>query len=162
MLKGFRDFILRGNVIDLAVGVVIGSAFTAIVTAFSDAIIKPLLNILGGAEVGGLKVPVLPGRNDTALDFGMLITAIINFILIAAVVYFFIVAPMNKLDEMQKRRRGISEEETAPTDTELLTEIRDLLAGQNTGQTGAHSATQVTDGTTGSTGSTPASGSDRI
>ncbi|WP_115685041.1 large-conductance mechanosensitive channel protein MscL [Corynebacterium senegalense] len=136
MLKGFRDFILRGNVIDLAVGVVIGSAFTAIVTAFSNAIINPLLNVFGGAEVGGLRFPILPGRDDTAIDLGMLLTAIINFLLVAAVVYFFIVAPMNKLDEMQKRRRGISEDEPAPTDTELLTEIRDLLAGQTPKEAG--------------------------
>ncbi|MDY5784502.1 MULTISPECIES: large conductance mechanosensitive channel protein MscL [unclassified Corynebacterium] len=136
MLQGFKNFILRGNVIDLAVGVVIGSAFTAIVTAFSEAIINPLLNVFGGAEVGGLRLPILPGRDDTALDFGMLITALINFLLIAAVVYFFIVAPMNKLDEIQKRRRGIDEDEPAPTDTELLTEIRDLLAGQAPGQAG--------------------------
>ena len=158
MLKGFKDFILRGNVIDLAVGVVIGSAFTAIVTAFSTAIIKPLLNIFGGSEVGGLRLPIIPGRDDTALDFGALLTAIINFLLIAAVVYFFIVAPMNKLDEIQKRRRGIDEDEPAPTDTELLTEIRDLLAGQGSAQTGAHSPPQ----TTGEAGTTPPSGSDRI
>ncbi|SDS30205.1 large-conductance mechanosensitive channel protein MscL [Corynebacterium timonense] len=130
MLTGFRDFILRGNVVDLAVGVVIGSAFTAIVTAFSDSIINPLLNVFGGAEVGGLKLTILPGRDDTALDFGMLLTAIINFLLIAAVVYFLIVTPMNKLDQLQKRHRGVEETAPAPTDTELLTEIRDLLAAQ--------------------------------
>ena len=129
MLKGFRDFILRGNVIDLAVGVVIGAAFTAVVTAFSDAIISPLLNIFGDAEVGeGWKIPIIPGRPETALDLGMLISAIINFLLIAAVVYFFIVAPMNKLDEMQKHKRGIRPDAPAPTETELLTEIRDLLS----------------------------------
>lgn len=140
MLRGFRDFILRGNVVELAVGVVIGSAFTAIVTAFSDAIINPLLNVFGGAEVGGLKIHILPGREDTALDFGMLLTAIINFLLIAAVVYFFIVTPMNKLDQLQKRHRGVAEETPAPTDTELLTEIRDLLAEQASGSAGgAHS-----------------------
>lgn len=138
MLKGFRDFILRGNVIDLAVGVVIGAAFTAVVTAFSDAIITPLLNIFGDAEVGeGWKIPVIPGRPETALDLGMLVSAIINFLLIAAVVYFFIVAPMNKLDEMQKRHRGISEDTPAPTETELLTEIRDMLAGQTPQQAGS-------------------------
>ena len=138
MLKGFRDFILRGNVIDLAVGVVIGAAFTAVVTAFSDAIISPLLNIFGDAEVGeGWKIPVIPGRPETALDLGMLVSAIINFLLIAAVVYFFIVAPMNTLDEMQKRHRGISEDTPAPTETELLTEIRDMLAGQTPQQAGS-------------------------
>ncbi|WP_165164452.1 large conductance mechanosensitive channel protein MscL [Corynebacterium qintianiae] len=130
MLEGFRDFIMRGNVIDLAVGVVIGSAFTAIVTAFSTNIINPLISSLGGTDYG-FGFNAIPGNDATFLNFGALLTAIINFLLIAAVVYFLIVAPMNKLDEMQKRRRGISEDEPAPTDTELLTEIRDLLAGQN-------------------------------
>lgn len=138
MLKGFRDFILRGNVIDLAVGVVIGAAFTGLVTAFSDAIINPLLNIFGDAEVGeGWKIPVIPGRPETALDLGMLVSAAINFLLIAAVVYFLIVAPMNKLNEMQKRKQGIPEDVAAPTETELLTEIRDLLAGQSPEQAGS-------------------------
>ena len=138
MLKGFRDFILRGNVIDLAVGVVIGAAFTGLVTAFSNAIINPLLNIFGDAEVGeGWKITVIPGRPETALDLGMLVSAAINFLLIAAVVYFLIVAPMNKLNEMQKRKRGIPEDVAAPTETELLTEIRDLLAGQSPEQAGS-------------------------
>ena len=138
MLKGFRDFILRGNVIDLAVGVVIGAAFTGLVKAFSDAIINPLLNIFGDAEVGeGWKIPVIPGRPETALDLGMLVSAAINFLLIAAVVYFLIVAPMNKLNEMQKRKQGIPEDVAAPTETELLTEIRDLLAGQSPEQAGS-------------------------
>lgn len=127
MLQGFKNFILRGNVIDLAVGVVIGSAFTAIVTAFSTNIINPLIAMIGGTEFG-FGFNAIPGNEATFLNFGALLTAIINFLLIAAVVYFLIVAPMNKLDEIQKRKRGISEEEPAPTDTELLTEIRDLLA----------------------------------
>ncbi|MDN8576688.1 large conductance mechanosensitive channel protein MscL [Corynebacterium sanguinis] len=127
MLKGFKEFIMRGNVIDLAVGVVIGSAFTAIVTAFSTSIINPLISVLGGAEFG-FGYTLIEGNPETRLNFGALLTAVINFLLIAVVVYFFIVAPMNKLDEVQKRRRGISESEPAPTDVELLTEIRDLLA----------------------------------
>lgn len=127
MLQGFKNFILRSNVIDLAVGVVIGSAFTAIVTAFSTNIINPLIAMIGGTEFG-FGFNAIPGNEATFLNFGALLTAIINFLLIAAVVYFLIVAPMNKLDEIQKRKRGISEEEPAPTDTELLTEIRDLLA----------------------------------
>lgn len=127
MLQGFKNFIMRGNVIDLAVGVVIGSAFTAIVTAFSTNIIDPLIAMIGGTEFG-FGFNAIPGNEATFLNFGALLTAIINFLLIAAVVYFLIVAPMNKLDEIQKRKRGISEEEPAPTDTELLTEIRDLLA----------------------------------
>ncbi|AQQ14729.1 Large-conductance mechanosensitive channel [Corynebacterium glaucum] len=130
MLQGFKDFIMRGNVIDLAVGVVIGSAFTAVVTAFSDNIINPLISAVGGADFSPLGIHVLPGNEATFIDFGALITAFINFLLIAAVVYFIIVAPMNKLDEAQKRRKGIDPEVEDPTETELLTEIRDLLAGQ--------------------------------
>ena len=132
MLQGFKDFIMRGNVIDLAVGVVIGAAFTAIVTAFSDNIINPLINSIGGADFSGLGVNVIPSNDATFMDFGALVTAIINFLLIAAVVYFLIVAPMNKLDEQQKRRKGIDPEAEDPTEQELLTEIRDLLAqGKN-------------------------------
>ena len=131
VLQGFKEFIMRGNVIDLAVGVVIGSAFTAIVTAFSDNIINPLINAIGGADFSGLGFRIFPDNEGTFLDFGALITAFINFLLIAAVVYFFIVAPMNKLDAAQKRRKGIDPEAEDPTEQELLTEIRDLLAGQN-------------------------------
>lgn len=132
MLQGFKDFIMRGNVIDLAVGVVIGAAFTAIVTSFSDNIINPLINSVGGADFSGLGLKIIPGNESTFMDFGALITAIINFLLIAAVVYFLIVAPMNKLDEQQKRRKGIDPDAVDPTEQELLTEIRDLLAqGKN-------------------------------
>ena len=131
MLQGFKDFIMRGNVIELAVGVVIGAAFTAVVTAFSDNIINPLLAALGGVDYSGLGFHVREGNDATFVDFGAVLTAIINFLLIAAVIYFLLVAPMNKLDEAQKRRKGIDPEEPTPTETELLTEIRDLLANQN-------------------------------
>lgn len=130
MLKGFKEFIMRGNVIELAVGVVIGAAFTAIVTAFSDNIINPLIASLGGADFSGLGFHIISGNDATFLDFGAFITAAINFLLIAAVVYFLIVAPMNKLDEVQKHRKGVDPEEPTPTETELLSEIRDLLAAQ--------------------------------
>lgn len=131
MLQGFKEFIMRGNVIELAVGVVIGAAFTGIVTAFSDNLINPLIATLGGADFSGLGFYVNPNNEATFLDFGAVITAAINFLLIAAVVYFVIVAPMNKLNEAQARRKGVEEEEPAPTDVELLTEIRDLLQAQN-------------------------------
>lgn len=128
MLEGFKNFILRGNVIDLAVGVVIGAAFTAVVTAFTDNIINPLIASIGRADYSGLGFHIISGNDATFLDFGALITAAINFLLIAAVVYFVIVVPMNKLDEMQKSMRGIAEDAPASTETELLTEIRDLLS----------------------------------
>ncbi|MDU0478174.1 large conductance mechanosensitive channel protein MscL [Staphylococcus chromogenes] len=133
MLKGFKDFILRGNVIDLAVAVVIGSAFTAIVTAFTNNLLNPLLAVLGGSEVKGLGIQLVEGNEATFMDFGAVITAAINFLLIAAVVYFVLVAPMNKFKEIQAKRKGVSEDEKTPAsiEAELLEEIRDLLKTRN-------------------------------
>lgn len=135
MLKGFKDFILRGNVVELAVAVVIGTAFTAIVTAFTNHLINPLIASLGGADVSGLGFHIRAGNEATFLDFGAVITAALNFIIIAAVVYFILVAPMNKLNEMAAKRKGIQEEEDAPAsiEAELLEEIRDLLKNQKNG-----------------------------
>ncbi|WBT09572.1 large conductance mechanosensitive channel protein MscL [Corynebacterium sp. SCR221107] len=132
MLKGFKDFILRGNVIDLAVAVVIGGAFTAIVTAFTEKLINPMIASLGGAEVNGLGFHIISGNDATFMDFGAVITAAINFLLVAAVVYFVLVVPMNKFNELQAKRKGVQEDEEAPAsvETELLTEIRDLLKEQ--------------------------------
>ncbi|OKX77746.1 large conductance mechanosensitive channel protein MscL [Corynebacterium glutamicum] len=131
MLKGFRDFILRGNVIELAVAVVIGTAFTAIVTAFSQNIINPLIASVGSTEVEGLGFHIRAGNAATFVDFGAVITAAINFLIIAAIVYFVLVAPMNKLSETLAKRKGVEEDETpASIEAELLTEIRDLLQEQ--------------------------------
>lgn len=134
MLKGFKDFIMRGNVIELAVAVIIGSAFTAIVTAVTDHLIQPLINSFGSADVGALGFAITDNP-DTFLDFGAVITAAINFLIIAAVVYFGIVAPINALTERAKRRQGVDPEEAAPTTEQLLGEIRDLLAAENGGTT---------------------------
>lgn len=136
MLKGFRDFILRGNVVELAVAVVIGTAFTAIVTAFSDNIINPLIASVGGADVSGLGFHVLQDNPSTFIDFGAVITAAINFLIIAAIVYFVLVMPMNKLNEALQRRKGIVEEEEEPASLEanLLEEIRDLLQAERNGR----------------------------
>lgn len=133
MLKGFKDFILRGNVVELAVAVVIGTAFTAIVTAFSEHLINPMIAALGGADVSGLGFYLRAGNDATFMDFGAVITAALNFLIIAAVVYFILVAPMNKLNEMAARRKGVVEEEEAPAsiEAELLEEIRDLLKNRN-------------------------------
>ncbi|MBB4856569.1 large conductance mechanosensitive channel [Mycobacteroides chelonae] len=127
MLKGFRDFLLRGNVIDLAVAVVIGAAFTALVTKFSEAIIQPLINRIGtgsDSDQPALKVGIGGGQY---LDFNVLITATINFILIAIVVYFLIVLPYKTLKD---RLETTGEDPAAATEAELLVEIRDLLAEQ--------------------------------
>ena len=149
MFSGFREFIMRGNVIDLAVGVIIGGAFTAIVTALTDSLIQPIINSFGSADMAGLGFQITDNES-TFIDFGAIITAAINFLIIAAVVYFLIVAPFNKLNEMNKRRLGVEDESPAPTSEELLAEIRDLMAAQN-GTTG-------TTGTTSGTGSTTGSG----
>ena len=127
VLKGFKDFIMRGNVIDLAVAVVIGSAFTAIVTAFSNNLINPLIAVLGGADIQGFGIQLIPDNPATFVDFGAVITATINFLIVAAIVYFIFVAPMNKMKEYQKRKAGTEDKPNIPEDIALLTEIRDLL-----------------------------------
>ena len=93
-MKGFRDFILRGNVMDLAVAVIIGAAFTAIVSALTDNIIKPLLGaVIGKPDFGYLVAYVHGGK----IMYGNFITAIVNFLILAAVVYFFLVLPTQYL-----------------------------------------------------------------
>jgi large conductance mechanosensitive channel len=127
VLKGFKDFVLRGNVIDLAVAVVIGTAFTAIVTSISDNLISPIIAALGGGEVTGLTTQLRAGNEASIINWAAVITAAINFVIVAAIVYFLFVAPMNRLREM--RKRGETEEPEAPSeDVLLLREIRDLLA----------------------------------
>lgn len=132
MLQGFKDFIMRGNVIDLAVAVVIGGAFTAIVTAFTDNLINPAIAALGSADVSGLGFQIT-SNPATFMDFGKVITAALNFLIIAAVVYFVLVLPMNKLKELQDARKKVETEEDVPVpiEVELLSEIRDLLKEGN-------------------------------
>ena|ERR1700754_4838888 len=125
MLKGFKDFVLRGNVIDLSVAVIMGAAFGAIVTAFTDKIIKPLLNAITQPTSPGFGVQLVGGKASTFIDFAALITAVINFAMVAAVVYFVIVLPLRTVQE--RRKRGEEPGPAEPTDVELLTEIRDLL-----------------------------------
>lgn len=141
MLQGFRDFILRGNVVELAVAVVIGSAFTAIVTAFSDNIINPLIAAVGGSpDVNGLAIQLINGNSETVVDFGAVITAAINFLMIAGIVYFILIMPMNKLNEAMQKRKGIvePEEEPASVEANLLEEIRDLIRAEQGSGGGRH------------------------
>jgi large conductance mechanosensitive channel len=128
MFKGFKDFLLRGNVVDLAVAVVIGAAFTTIVTSFTTGLIKPLINAIGGSDAAqGLGFQVNKNAN-TFLDFGGVINAAINFVIVAAVVYFLIVLPVKHIQD--RRKRGQEAGPAEPTDVELLKEIRDLLSAQ--------------------------------
>jgi large conductance mechanosensitive channel len=132
MLKGFKEFVLRGNVVELAVAVVIGAAFATIVTAFTEGIVKPLVNAVTPAESPGLGITVVPGKESTYIDVASVVTAAINFVIVAAVVYFVIVLPLARLQE--RRMRGVEPAGAVPTDIELLTEIRDLLRAQQGGQ----------------------------
>ncbi|MFT4259227.1 large conductance mechanosensitive channel protein MscL [Microbacterium sp.] len=135
MFKGFKEFIAQGNVIDLAVAVVIGGAFTAIVNAVVSAIITPLVSLFFNAdETGkiGIQATGIWGQTVT-FPIGELISAIISFLAVALVVYFVFVAPMNRYKERQAARNPQVEEPTLPNEQELLVEIRDLLRKNNAG-----------------------------
>lgn len=129
MLKGFKDFVFRGNIIELSIAVVIGTAFTALVTAFTTNIINPVIAAAGGVNAQGVGFAIWPDNPKTFVNFGAVITAFLTFLITAAVVYFIFVAPMNKIHELTKRRASIEEPEDKPlpADTALLVEIRDLL-----------------------------------
>lgn len=132
-MKGFREFIMRGNVIELAVAVIIGAAFTSIVNSLVDGIFNPIIAAIFNAdEINKAVLQIGP----VSLGVGAVLGALINFVLIALVVYFVIIMPMNKLnDTMYVRKHGHKpdEEEAAATETDLLTEIRDLLAAREPG-----------------------------
>ena len=130
MIKGFRDFVLRGNVIDLAVAVVVGAAFGAVVAAFATDFIGGIIGAVGGSpnfDAAGFTV------NDSKIILGSTVTALINFVIVAAAVYFFVVVPVNHL--MARRKAGVEPEVESPSeDIVLLQEIRDLLRAQNAGK----------------------------
>lgn len=127
-MKGFKDFIMQGNVIDLAVAVVIGAAFGNIVTALVDGIITPLIAAAFNADsIADATVAVGP----VTFGIGAVIAAIINFIAIAAVVYFVLVLPIQKAKEAATNRFGKKDEDApAETEADVLKEIRDLLKAQ--------------------------------
>lgn len=131
MLKGFKEFLMRGSILELSIAVVIGTAFVNLVTIFTDSIVNPLIAALGGGSSVGLAVQLVEGNEKSVLDFGAVINGVITFVLTAAVVYFLVVVPFNKFQERREARKGIVEEEVPPTDSELLTEIRDLLKAQS-------------------------------
>ena len=127
MLKGFKEFILRGNIVELAIAVVIGTAFTAVVASFTKTIINPVIAVFGGHNVDGLSFYLVPANKATLVDIGTLITAIITFLITAAVVYFFFVVPMKRITERLNRGQAEAAAVGAPTEVQLLTQIRDLL-----------------------------------
>lgn len=136
MLKGFKDFIMRGNVVDLAVGIVIGAAFTALIAAFTAAFLKPLIQLLSGGQgvtAGAFRVRGVP------FDWASFINACLTFLITAAAIYFLVVYPLNRLAE--RRARGEEPPPTAPSEeVKLLTEIRDALV---TGRAGPGAVNDV-------------------
>ncbi len=125
MLKGFKDFIMRGNVVDLAVAVVIGVSFGLVITAIVDGLITPVVAAIFGrpnfSDVLAFTI------NNATFRPGLALTAIVNFIAIAAAIYFIVIVPMNAL----AARRGAVEEVAEPEDVTLLREIRDALRAKN-------------------------------
>lgn len=128
MLQGFKDFLLRGNIVDLAVAVVIGGAFTALVGSFTSSFLQPLIGLIGGGGENGGELVV----NGQHFTYGAFITAVITFVLTAAVVYFVVVTPMKKLNELRDRGKE-PEPEGVSEDIALLREIRDALQNQPRG-----------------------------
>lgn len=123
MIKGFRDFLLRGNVIDLAVAVIIGAAFSAIIAAIAEGFITPLIGLIFGQ-------PDFSQFNAGTFKWGDIINAVVNFLITAAVVYFVIVVPMNRALAYLKRKEPPPSAPELSVDQKLLTEIRDLLQRQ--------------------------------
>jgi large conductance mechanosensitive channel len=130
MFKGFRDFISRGNAIDLAVGVIIGAAFAGITTSLVNDIIMPIIGLIfGQPDFSGIVLFAGPGGEGGIL-LGNFLAAIVNFFLIAIALYFFIVVPMNELKRRSERPVAPPAEPELPADVKLLSEIRDLLAAR--------------------------------
>ena len=125
MLKGFKEFIARGNVVEMAVGIIIGNAFKDIVDSFVNNIINPAIGAIFGKQdfTGSFILHI----GDSQIMFGALITAIINFLLIAFAVYLFIIVPMNYFAKLRKKNEDDTPKEVSE-EVQLLTEIRDALA----------------------------------
>jgi large conductance mechanosensitive channel len=126
MLEGFRDFLMRGNVVDLAIAVVLGAAFGALVSAFANDFIGGIIGALGGSpDFGAAGIDV----GEARVVWGSTITALIQFAIVAAAIYFVVVVPMTRLNGLRRSDDGV--DTPAPSDeTKLLTEIRDLLLAQ--------------------------------
>jgi large conductance mechanosensitive channel len=123
MIKEFREFLLRGNVVDLAVAVILGAAFGAVVTSFVNDILMQLIAAIGGQpDFSGLTFTI----NDAEFRYGSFLNAVISFVIIGAAVFFLVVRPINTL--MARRKAGLEPEpEAMPENVVLLGEIRDLL-----------------------------------
>jgi len=147
VVKGFKEFILRGNVLDLAIAVVIGAAFGAVITALVESVINPLIgavfNANSLAKAFPISIPTTSGGH-AVIYFGAVIAALINFLIVALLVYVVFVLPMNTYQKRaaERKKAGEPEAEDVPvTELDLLTEIRDLLAavpGDDSTPSGRH------------------------
>ena len=125
MLREFREFVLRGNVVDLAVAVILGAAFGAVITSAVENIFTPLIAaIVGKPNFENLTFTI----NGSEFKYGLFLNALFAFVSIAAVVFFFVVKPMNTFLALRKQDEAPTEPEAPAEDVRLLTEIRDLLA----------------------------------
>ena len=122
MLREFRDFLLKGNLVELAVAIVMGIAFGAVVKSFVDNLITPIIGMVFGVDFSDETFTI----NGSTFHYGLFINDVIYFVLVAAAVFFFVVKPVNAITA--RMHRGEEAEAAAPTETELLVEIRDLLA----------------------------------
>ncbi len=121
MLKEFKEFIARGNVMDMAVGIIMGAAFTAIVTSLVDDLVNPLIGLfIGGVDFGGISF----GLGDAQFMVGNFVNAVIKFIIIAWVVFLLV----KSLNRMMPKKEEPEEAPAGPSEADLLTEIRDLLS----------------------------------
>ena len=128
MLQGFKQFLMRGNVVDLAVAVVIGAAFTKVVSALLEGLINPLIAaIFGKPDLTGVGEFTI---NGATFSLGLLLDALLNFLIVAAAIYFIVIMPLNRLAERRRRGKEPEEPEAIPPteDIVLLRDIRDLLA----------------------------------
>jgi large conductance mechanosensitive channel len=129
LLSGFKKFLMRGNVVDLAVAVVIGTAFTALISALVENIVMPLVTaIFGKPEFSDLNFKI----NGAIFSYGNVINAFLTFLSVAAAVYFVIVMPLNRVAELRRAKTG-APAPSQETEKELLAEIRDLLRGSADG-----------------------------
>jgi large conductance mechanosensitive channel len=129
MLKGFKEFISRGNVVDLAVAVVIGAAFAAVIKAVLDGLITPFIAAIFGepdlSRVGTFTI------NDADFSIGLVLNALFYFLVVAAAIYFLVILPMNKMKEMQARKAGEPEEAASESELDVLRQIRDQLRARD-------------------------------
>jgi large conductance mechanosensitive channel len=127
VIKEFRDFVSRGNILELAIAVVIGVAFNDVVNSVVSGLITPLIGMLGSRDFSDLDFTI----NKSTFEWGLVLNSIIQFLSIAGAVFFIFVKPMNVLNE--RRRRGEVPRDELPDDVVLLAEIRDLLRDQQRG-----------------------------